>query len=97
MPKTKRRGVTRTQKIGEITKRQFRSDVRKLKRLCENNAINLASFDDAEEDWICILSESEYEIGSLKHSCSCDLENYFVSQDALNILHKITTKYDDIV
>lgn len=85
------------QKIGEITKRQFHSDVRKLKRLCEDNAINLVSFDDAEEDWICILSESEYEIGSLKHGCSCDLENYFVSQDALNVLHKITTNYDDIV
>lgn len=97
MPTNKKKGTTRQQKIGEITKRQFRSDVRKLKRLCENNAINLASFDDAEEDWICILSEFEYEIGSLKHACSCDLENYFVSQDALNILHKITTKYDDIV
>lgn len=97
MPTNKKKGTTRQQKIGEITKRQFHSDVRKLKRLCENNAINLASFDDAEEDWICILSEFEYEIGSLKHACSCDLENYFVSQDALNILHKITTKYDDIV
>lgn len=89
-------GVTRIQSIDELTTRRFHYEVRKLERLCEDHGIVLADFDNAEEDWICIISNSEYEIGALKHTCSNLFENYFVSNDALNLLHNLTTKYDDI-
>ena len=89
-------GVTRIQSADELTKRRFHSDVRKLRKLCATNAINLADFDEAEDDWVCIISDNDYEIGALKHDCSPDSENYFVSNDALIVLHKITNEYDDI-
>lgn len=62
----------------ELELRRFHSDVRKLKKVCRDNNIALLEFDEALNDDVCILSQSEYEIGSAKEYLSNSLESYFV-------------------
>ena len=62
----------------ELELRRFHSDVRKLKKVCRDNNIALLEFDEALNDDVCILSLSEYEIGSTKEYLSNSVENYFV-------------------
>lgn len=62
----------------ELELRRFHSDVRKLKKVCRDNNIALLEFDEAINDDVCILSRSEYEIGSAKEYLSNSLESYFV-------------------
>ena len=62
----------------ELELRRFHSDVRKLKKVCRDNNIALLGFDEALNDDVCILSRSEYEIGSAKEYLSNSLECYFV-------------------
>lgn len=62
----------------ELELRRFHSDVRKLKKVCRDNNIALLEFDEALNDDVCILSRSEYEIGSAKEYLSNSLESYFV-------------------
>lgn len=62
----------------ELNLRRFHSDVRKLKRVCRDNNVLLLEFDEALNDDVCILSQSEYEIGSVKEYLSNSLESYFV-------------------
>lgn len=62
----------------ELELRRFHSDVRKLKKVCRDNNIALLEFDEALNDDVCILSLSEYEIGSAKEYLSNSVENYFV-------------------
>lgn len=62
----------------ELELRRFHGDVRKLKKVCRDNNIALLEFDEALNDDVCILSRSEYEIGSAKEYLSNSLESYFV-------------------
>lgn len=62
----------------ELELRRFHSDVRKLKKVCRDNNVLLLEFDEALNDDVCILSQSEYEIGSVKEYLSNSLESYFV-------------------
>ena len=62
----------------ELELRRFHSDVRKLKKVCREHNITLLEFDEAINDDVCILSQSEYEIGSTKEYISSSLECYFV-------------------
>lgn len=62
----------------ELELRRFHSDVRKLKKVCREHNITLLEFDEAINDDVCILSRSEYEIGSAKEYLSNSLESYFV-------------------
>lgn len=62
----------------ELELRRFHSDVRKLKKVCRDNNIALLEFDEALNDDVCILSRSEYEVGSAKEYLSNSLESYFV-------------------
>lgn len=62
----------------ELELRRFHSDVRKLKKVCRDNNIELLEFDEALNDDVCILSQSEYEVGSAKEYLSNSLECYFV-------------------
>ena len=62
----------------ELELRRFHSDVRKLKKVCRDNNIVFLEFDEALNDDVCILSQSEYEIGSAKEYLSKSLESYFV-------------------
>lgn len=69
----------RTQSEKELLKRRYHSDVRKLKKLCEECDIKLYTYNNAPEDAVCVLSSSEYELGELRKTCSIEYENYFVS------------------
>lgn len=62
----------------ELELRRFHSDVKKLKKVCRDNSIALLEFDEALNDDVCILSRSEYEVGSAKEYLSNSLESYFV-------------------
>lgn len=62
----------------ELELRRFHSDVRKLKKVCRDNNIALLEFDEALNDDVCILSRSEYEVGSAKEYLSNSVESYFV-------------------
>lgn len=62
----------------ELELRRFHSDVRKLKKVCRDNNIALLEFDEALNDDVCILSQSEYEVGSAKEYLNNSLESYFV-------------------
>lgn len=62
----------------ELNLRRFHSDVRKLKKVCRDNNVLLLEFDEALNDDVCILSQSEYEIGSVKEYLGNSLESYFV-------------------
>lgn len=62
----------------ELELRRFHSDVGKLKKVCRDNNILLLEFEEALNDDVCILSQSEYEIGSVKEYLSNSLESYFV-------------------
>lgn len=75
MAKRKRNGQMSE---SELELRRFHSDVRKLKRVCRDNNIVLLEFDEALNDDTCILSQSEYEIGSVKEYISNSPECYFV-------------------
>lgn len=62
----------------ELDLRRFHKDVRKLKQVCQDNNITLLEYEDAINDDVCILSQSEYEIGVAKEYTSEGLECYFV-------------------
>lgn len=64
----------------EYFRRIFTTEVRKLKKYCEENSLTLYSnTDNVPNDAICILSENEYEIGEIPHNCSFECDSYFLS------------------
>lgn len=73
----------------ELELRRFHKDVRKLKRVCEDNGITLLRYDDALNDDVCILSESEYEIGAIKEYISEGLECYFIHDSDFNAVQQL--------
>ncbi len=73
----------------ELELRRFHKDVRKLKRVCEDNGITLLGYDDALNDDVCILSESEYEIGAIKEYISEGLECYFIHDSDFNTVQQL--------
>lgn len=62
----------------ELVLRRFHKDVRKLKRVCRDNNITLLEYENALNDDVCILSQSEYEIGAAKEYVTEGIESYFV-------------------
>lgn len=60
-------------------KRRFHADVRKLKKNCEENNFHLVTIDEASAYYICVLSDTDYEIGDEASMCSEENENYFLS------------------
>ncbi len=83
-----KKGVTRVQSAKELDLRRYHAQVRKLKKLCEDNDVPLFTYDEAEDTMVCILSDSDYELGDTKPYCSKDHENYFITEGNLNKLHK---------
>lgn len=65
----------------ELEIRRFHKDVRKLKKVCNDNNITLLFYDDALDDDVCILSNNEYEIGATKEYVNEYSENYFVHEE----------------
>lgn len=60
-------------------KRRFHADVRKLKKVCEENNFNLKTIDEVPAYYICVLSDVEYEIGDQASMCDENNENYFLN------------------
>ena len=89
MPTNKKRGVTRIQSAKEIDLRRYHSALRKLKKLCEINNVELRTYEEASDTMVCILSKSDYELGDTKPYCSQENENYFVTESDLNKLSKL--------
>lgn len=73
----------------ELELRRFHKDVRKLKKVCEDNGIPLLEYDNALNDDVCILSQSEYEIGATKEYIDEGLECYFVHDSEFNIVQQL--------
>lgn len=84
-----KKGVTRVQSAKELDLRRYHAQVRKLKKLCEDNDVSLFTYDEAEDTMVCILSDSDYELGDTKPYCSKDRENYFVTESDLNKLYNL--------
>lgn len=79
----------RTYSEHELLTRRFHSDVRKLKAVCELNNFELSTYDISKPDWICILSSSDYELGSEMIDCGENNENYFLNpEDYQNYVEK---------
>lgn len=74
----------KTTKCGELTKRRFHAEVRKLKAVCEQEGWELSHYDLSRPDWVCVLSESDYELESDMYECSENNENYFLSPKEYN-------------
>lgn len=68
----------------ELNLRRFHKDVRELKKVCRDNNITLLEYEEALNDDVCILSQSEYEIGATKEYTSEALECYFVHNSDFN-------------
>jgi len=75
----------------ELELRRFHKDAKKLKKICDDNNIELLNFEEANSFDICILSKNEYEIGATKEYVSETNEPYFVSEENFN---KTQTLYD---
>ena len=75
---------SRQQSAEELARRRFHAEVRKLKAICEQEGWELGHYDLSRPDWICVLSESDYELESDMYECSEDNENYFLSPENYN-------------
>lgn len=84
-----KKGVTRVQSAKELESRRYHAQVRKLKKLCEDNDISLFTYDKAEDTMVCVLSDSDYELGDTKPYCSKENENYFITESSLNKLYNL--------
>ena len=73
----------------ELDLRRFHKDVRTLKQVCRDNNITLLNYEEAINDDVCILSQSEYEIGATKEYSSEGLECYFVHNSDFNKVQQL--------
>ena len=89
-----KKGVTRVQSAKELEQRRYHAHLRKLKQLCEQNDIELLPYKEATDTMVCILSQSDYELGDTKPYCSEENENYFVTESDLNKLYKLQNNED---
>lgn len=64
----------------ELLKRRFHSEVRNLKRACEQQGIKLYNYENAPVDSICILSKEDCELGAVRRYVFVDNESYFVEE-----------------
>ena len=76
-------------------KRAFHRSLHKLERLCGDNGIILCNYEEADDNMICVLSSSEYELGDTKPYCSEENENYFVTESDLEKLDKLRNYEED--
>lgn len=94
MPTNKKKGVTRIQSTRELELRRYHSALRRLKKLCEDNDIELLPYNEASDTMVCVLSKSDYELGDTKPYCWKGNENYFVTENNLNKLYKLQNDED---
>lgn len=77
--KATRRACRQSMPTKELLTRRFHSDVRKLKQRCTELNLWLKDIGEAQVKDICVISTSDYEIGSFREDCSKENENWFLS------------------
>lgn len=85
--------VQKSEKIDRILKLRFRKKVLKLKRECTRLSLNLLMYNKANNDAICVLSDSEFELAEIKQNCSERNESYFLNPISYELLLE-NSKYD---
>ena len=69
-------------KMGERMLRQHRSEVRKLKKWCNEAGVKVLTYSEASDEDICALSKEEYDLGDERKLIAEDNESYFLTPDA---------------
>lgn len=64
---------------GLITRR-FHKELRILKAECLHLGIQLFTYDEAEDNDVCIISISDYNLCETKENCNSEYESYFVTE-----------------
>lgn len=70
---------SKTYSEGELCKRRYHSDVRKFKEWCDDNNVTYKTFNDADDDDVCVLSQDEYHLHDTRRMISEDCEDYFLN------------------
>ena len=65
----------------ELELRRFHRQVRRVKKYCADQDIELHDWLNAQNGEQCVLSKDEYEIGAYKEYLTNKNEPYFVSED----------------
>ena len=70
---------SRRQSVEEVSKRRFHAKVRKIKDYCAEHNVDLFKFNEADIDYVCVMSDNDYELTLDRQECSSSNENYFVT------------------
>lgn len=65
----------------ELELRKFHRSVKRIKRWCEDQDVEIHSYSEASSDEICVASKNEYEISSRRDYLTEDNESYFVPEE----------------
>ena len=65
--------------VRETETRRHHSNVRFLKRWCEQHNTACKSWNDAEPDDMCVVSRSDYDLNESRSNCLEDNESYFLT------------------
>ena len=65
----------------ELELRRFHRSVKRLRKYCDDQDIELHSWIDASNDEQCVLSRDECELGAYKEYITGDNEPYFVPEE----------------
>lgn len=65
----------------ELEIRRYHKDVKRVKRWCSDNDVELHTYQEASSDELCVLSQDEYEISARRGYLKEDNESYFVSEE----------------
>ena len=76
-PKTRR--CRRAYNEKELEHRRHLSNVRHLKKWCEERDIEYKTWEDAQLTDICVVSASDYDLHEERSTCVQDNDSYFIS------------------
>lgn len=65
----------------ELELRQFHRSVKRIKKWCKDQDIEIHSYSEASGDEICVTSRDEYEVSSRRDYLTEDNESWFVSEE----------------
>lgn len=65
----------------ELELRKFHRQVKRVKKYCDDQDIELHDWFNAQNDEQCVLSKDEYELGAYKEYLTNENEPYFVPED----------------
>ena len=63
----------------ELETRRYHKDVRNFKKWCEDNNVSYYTYENADKDFICVLSRYEFDLNEKRERCSENNEQYFLS------------------